>query len=81
MVERYLIQRILIKTKAENFISFDRCTSHYSEDIFILNDSTYSLILPGLTRFIQPSDVSINKLLKTEIHNRYTQLQIKTLNC
>lgn len=63
---------------------FDRCSSHYSEDIknlFILNDSSYSLIPPGLTRYVQSLDVQINKPFKSEIHNKYYQFQIKTLNC
>ena len=39
------------------------------------------MIPPGLTRYVQPLDVSINKPFKSEIHNKYTQFQIKTLNC
>ena len=72
----------LLKPKRKPLLFFERCTSHYSDDIknlFILNDSTYSLIPPGLTRYVQTLDVSINKHLKLEIHNKYTQFQINSL--
>jgi len=51
------------------------------KNLFLLNDSSYSFIPPGLTRYAQPLEASINKPFKSEIHNKYTQFQIKKLNC
>ena len=39
------------------------------------------MIPPGLTRYVQPLDISINKPFKSEILQKYSQFQIKTLNC
>ena len=74
----------LLKSIKNTLLVFDRCTSYYSKDtknLFILNDSNNFLIRPELIRYVQTLDVSNNKPFKSEIDNKYTQFQIKTLNC
>ena len=52
---------------------FDRATSHYIENLDSVmkkNNSAYILIPPGLTKFFQSLDISINfpfKLFKRKI--------------
>ena len=61
----------------------DRATSHYDEnliDIFKKHKSYYILIPPGLTRFIQPLDVSINGPFKRAIHHWDIDFRIKNKN-
>ena len=52
----------------------DRATTHYDETLsetFKKYNGAYVLIPPGLTRFIQPLDVSINGPLKKKFHHWY----------
>ena len=61
----------------------DRATSHYSVSlikIFINNNSIYILISPGLTRFLQPLDVSINFPFKTYLKQEYINFNLFKFN-
>ena len=52
-----------LHSKKKSLLILDRATSHYYENIsddFKRNDGNYVLIPPGLTRFLQPLDISIN---------------------
>lgn len=47
---------------------------------FKANNSTYLLIPPGLTRYIQPLDVVVNKPIKNKMYNWDTNFRINNLN-
>ena len=58
----------------------DRARSHFSNeisDIFEKNNSKFILIPPGMTRFVQPLDVCINKPFKDAMRKAYTEYEIK----
>ena len=69
--------------KARKLLILDRATTHYEKNLVNLFDehnSSYILIPPGLTRFIQPLDISINGSLKKDLKTWDTKLRIETFN-
>ena len=55
------------KNSTKKILIMDRATTHYDKNLSKLfkdNNSSFILIPPGLTRYIQPLDVSINGPLK-----------------
>ena len=65
--------------KNKFILVMDRATSHYSDCLtknFINNNSTYILIPPGLTRFLQPLDVSINFPFKNYLKQEYINFNL-----
>ena len=55
------------KNSTKKILIIDRATTHYDKNLSKLfkdNNSSFILIPPGLTRYIQPLDVSINDPLK-----------------
>ena len=72
-----------IKTNTQKILILDRATTNFEENLvnkFKANNSTYLLIPPGLTRYIQPLDVVVNKPIKTKIYNWDTNFRINNLN-
>ena len=72
-----------IKTNRKKILILDRATTHFEENLvnkFKANNSTYLLIPPGLTRYIQPLDVVVNKPIKTKMYNWDTNFRINNLN-
>ena len=61
----------------------DRATTHYDKNLSKLfkdNNSSFILIPPGLTRYIQPLDVSINGPLKKKLIHWDTDFRIDSMN-
>ena len=61
----------------------DRATSHYSDNLiksFINNNSTYILIPAGLTRYLQPLDVSVNFPFKNYLKQEYINFNLFKFN-
>ena len=61
-----------ISNDIKKILILDCPTSHYDDDvvnIFKKNNSKYILIPPGLTRYLQPLDVSIIKHFKQYMHH------------
>lgn len=57
----------------------DRATSHYSDGLiknFINNNSTFILIPSGLTRYLQPLDVSVNFPFKNFLKSEYINFNL-----
>ena len=55
------------ENSAKKILIMDRATTHYDKNLSKLfkdNNSSFILIPPGITRYIQPLDVSINGPLK-----------------
>ena len=70
----------LIKPIGKTLLVMDRARSHFSNeisDIFEKNNSKFILIPPGMTRFVQPLDVCINKPFKDAMRKAYTEYEIK----
>ena len=73
---KYWYENILFKykpegnEKAKKILIIDRATSHYENQLITIfkdNNCKYILIPPGITRFCQPIDVSINAPVKAAI--------------
>ena len=68
----------------ESLLIIDQVNSYEKEEFkraWFNNDATISYIPKGLTSILHPLDVSINKTLKNELSNEYTQFCIqKDLN-
>lgn len=61
----------------------DRTTTHFDPDLskeFDRHNAKYVLIPPGLTQFLQPLDVGINKDIKKFMRAADTNLRIKNKN-
>ena len=72
-----------INNSLKKILIMDRATSHYDEtlvDIFKKYNSYFILIPPGLTRFIQPLDVSINGPFKKAMHHWDIDFRIQNKN-
>ena len=57
-------------TDGVGYLIMDKATSHYDNDI-IKKFKFISFIPSGLTRYLQPLDVSINKVFKNAIKEKY----------
>lgn len=74
--------RYVPNTKPKLLI-MDRATTHYDANLvetFKAQNSSYILIPPGLTRFIQPLDVSINGPFKKAMIHWDTEFRISHMN-
>ena len=61
----------------------ERANTHYDKNLSKLfkdNNSSFILIPPGLTRYIQPLDVSINGPLKKKLIHWDTDFRIDSMN-
>ena len=61
----------------------DRATTHFSSDLnerFKKYESHFVLIPPGLTRYLQPLDVAVNKPFKDAMKNSDCKFRLKTNN-
>lgn len=59
-----------------SYLILDRATSHQTPDIidkFKTNDKFFTFIPPGLTSFIQPLDIVVNKLFKDQLRKKYIE--------
>ena len=72
-----------IRKKTKNtLLIMDRAGSHFSDDIsetFKIENCKYILIPAGMTRFLQPLDVCINKPFKDAFRKSYTDFEKKTV--
>ena len=60
--------------KKNTLLVMDRVWSHFSEEIdnlFKENDANYVLLPPGMTSVLQPLDIHVNKVFKSNIRNEY----------
>jgi len=72
-----------INNSLKKILIMERVTSHYDEtlmDIFKKYNSYFILIPPGLTRFIQPLDVSIKGPFKKAMHHWDIDFRIQNKN-
>lgn len=62
---------------------FDKASSHINEEILEKlkkNDTHYVFIPGGLTRYLQPLDIGVNKILKNAIKNEYIKIEQNIVN-
>ena len=72
-----------LHSKKKSLLILDRATSHYYENIsddFKRNEGNYILIPPGLTRFLQPLDISINFPFKNALKKIYINFNLFKMN-
>ena len=61
-------------TDGVGYLIMDKATSHYDNDIIkkYANENKFISFFPsGLTRYLQPLDVSVNKVFKNAIKEKY----------
>ena len=71
-IENIFFNNTHVNNSLKKILILDRAASHYDEnliDVFKKNNSFFILIPPGLTRFIQPLDISINGPFKRAMHH------------
>ena len=71
------------ENSAKKILIMDRATTHYDKNLSKLfkdNNSSFILIPPGLTRYIQPLDVSINGPLEKKLIHWDTDFRIDSMN-
>lgn len=84
----YLLDNIFFNNKIipnnqKKILIMNRATIHYDTNLsekFKIYNSSYVLIPPCLTRFIQPLDVSINTPFKKFLHHWDTDIRINHFN-
>ena len=82
-LENIFFNNKYVNTMNPKILIIDRATTHYDETLsetFKKYNGAYVLIPPGLTRFIQPLDVSINGPLKKKFHHWYLDYIIEHKN-
>lgn len=75
------INSILNHRVKNSLLIIDRATIHFLKDLNLLFksfDSHFLLISPGLTRYLQPPDMAINKPVKHTMKNLDCQFRIQT---
>ena len=74
----------ILNHKIKNtLLIIDRTTTHFSNDLnerFKKYSSHYVLIPPGLTRYLQPLDVAINKPFKDAMKKSDSNFRLKSMN-
>ena len=71
------------KSICKSLLILDRATTHFNNDmgtLFNKYNAKYVLIPPGLTRFLQPLGVGINKDIKIYMRNADTNIPIRNGN-
>ena len=69
-LNNFWLKHNIFHSKNKLFLILDRATSHYYENLadnFKRKEGECVLIPPGLTRFLQPLDISINYPIKNAI--------------
>ena len=67
----------------DKILVIDRATTHYDnklESLLKEKNASYVLIPPGLTKYIQPLDVSINAPFKKYMHHWYIDYILENQN-
>ena len=73
----------LYKSIKNSLLILDRATTHFDANLreeFNKRESTYVLIPPGLTTYLQPLDVGVNKEIKQFMKQADTHFRIKNKN-
>ena len=72
---KYLDSKDLL-TDGVGYLIMDKATSHYDNDMIkkFANENKFISFIPsGLTRYLQLLDISVNKVFKNAINEKYTQ--------
>ena len=64
----------------ECLLIIDRATSHYIENLDLTMKKNNSLVPPGLTKFFQPLDISVNFPFKHYLNTEYFKYNIANMN-
>ena len=73
----------IYKSIKNSILILDRATTHFDNDltnVFNKREASYVLIPPGLTSYLQPLDVGINKEIKNYMRRKDTEFRIKNNN-